>query len=109
MKHTTIAAIAAALGRADSYRLSLSTLRVLVEIAAGGCDSLTMTSVARRLETNSANITGLADRLEDLGYIVREPSSADRRVIWLRITPRGQDLLADLLSTTSTTSATAAA
>jgi DNA-binding MarR family transcriptional regulator len=92
------AALADTLSRADGYRLSMPTLRILLEIHAAGADCLTMTSVARRLKTESANVTGLADRLESLGLIAREPSPADRRVIWLRITPRGLDCLTDILT-----------
>ena len=39
-------------------------------------------------------ITGLIDRLEGMGLVTRERSTEDRRVVFVAITPKGLDLLA---------------
>ena len=54
-----------------------------------------MRSLARHLACDASNVTGLADRLEELGMVERTPGD-DRRVKLLRLTPRGVKLRADL-------------
>jgi DNA-binding MarR family transcriptional regulator len=41
-----------------------------------------------------ANMTGLAKRLEQKGFIVRQPDPKDERVTLLKITPKGKQTLA---------------
>jgi DNA-binding MarR family transcriptional regulator len=55
-----------------------------------------MRALARHLDCDASNVTGLADRLEELGVVERVPGT-DRRVKLLRLTPRGARLRADLV------------
>ena len=50
---------------------------------------LPMHDLARRLEADASNVTGLADRLERLGLVERRADPADRRVRVLALTPLG--------------------
>lgn len=54
-----------------------------------------MRALADHLACDASSVTGLADRLEELGVLERA-SGQDRRVKLLRLTPRGTALRADL-------------
>jgi DNA-binding MarR family transcriptional regulator len=43
-----------------------------------------------------AGITGLIDRLEESGFVVRQRCKEDRRVIYVALTEKGQTTLAAL-------------
>jgi MarR family transcriptional regulator, organic hydroperoxide resistance regulator len=55
-------------------------------------EPMPMGELARRLDCDNSNITGLVDRLESRGLIERAPSAEDRRVKLLVLTERGQEL-----------------
>lgn len=55
-----------------------------------------MRGLADHLTCDASNITGLADRLEELGVVERIPGE-DRRVKLLRLTRRGIALRADVV------------
>ena len=42
-------------------------------------------------------VTGLVDRLEESGYLTREPDAEDRRVFRARLTPKGQKFLEEVM------------
>src|SRR5947209_6161574 len=66
----------------------LSILRFLLLAA----DSrLTIGDIAGRLTTSSANVTKLVNRMERAGFVERNVDQADRRVIWVQLTPIGRD------------------
>ena len=52
--------------------------------------------MADRLIAAVPAITGLIDRLEAIGLVTRERSTADRRVVYVAITAGGLELLARL-------------
>lgn len=58
---------------------------------------LPMRKLAQTLSCDASNVTGLVDRLEERGLVARRPSSEDRRVKELRLTPAGERLRASLL------------
>jgi DNA-binding MarR family transcriptional regulator len=58
-----------------------------------GSDPLSMGEIAERMQHTTAAATGLIDRLENLGYVLRQPSSQDRRKILVAITPKGTELV----------------
>ena len=62
---------------------------------------VTIGDLARQLFVKHNSAVGLADRLEQEGLIGREPSSADRRKVELRLTGRGRRVLAKLAATHS--------
>lgn len=93
----TAAQLRAVLAASRDYTLGTSTLAVLAYLHEHGRGSLA--TLARTTRISTAAITGLADRLVTLGYAERRPSIADRRVIWLDITPSGTATLEDILTT----------
>jgi len=52
-------------------------------------DGRTMTEISQALSTDNSAVTGLADRLEKLGLIVRRMALNDRRAYLIHITPDG--------------------
>lgn len=53
-------------------------------------DGQTMTELSQALSTDNSAVTGLVDRLEKLGLIVRNTSPNDRRAYVVHITPDGR-------------------
>lgn len=59
-------------------------------------DGLPSLEIASQMIACVPDITRLLDRLEKASYVKRERSTADRRVVNVRITPAGKKLLAKL-------------
>lgn len=57
---------------------------------------LSLGELADKLLVTGGNITYVMDRLEEQGYVERERSSTDRRVILAKLTPEGADLMAQV-------------
>jgi DNA-binding MarR family transcriptional regulator len=57
-------------------------------------EGLRLGELSRRTMVTNGNVTGLTDRLESEGLVVRETLEGDRRVTLARLTPRGRELFA---------------
>jgi len=57
-------------------------------------EGLRLSDLSRRTMVTNGNITGLADRLEADGLIVREMLNGDRRVTVAKLTRRGREIFA---------------
>jgi DNA-binding MarR family transcriptional regulator len=66
-----------------------------------------MRALADHLVCDASNVTGLADRLEELGVLERVPGR-DRRVKLLQLTPRGTALRAEVAERVASGSTVAA-
>ena len=55
---------------------------------------LPLGDLSRKMYLHPSTVTGVVDRLEDKGYVVRDRDSVDRRVVRVKLTPAGQDLAA---------------
>ncbi|MFV3077759.1 MarR family winged helix-turn-helix transcriptional regulator [Niveispirillum fermenti] len=73
--------------------LTPSQLLLLQEVARRG--EATPSALAAAVQFSQATVTNLVDRLESLGLAARRRGSQDRRQVWVAITPRGRDVLAD--------------
>ena len=62
-----------------------------------GRDWATVGEAAERLQIQHNSAVGLADRCERLGLIKREDHPSDRRIIVLRLTPKGDQMLGGLV------------
>lgn len=69
-----------------------SQLHTLLWLGKDG--PLTMGEIARRLGVTEKTVTGIVDRLERDGWVRRERAAADRRVIHVRLTARGERMSA---------------
>ena len=61
-------------------------------------DGLTMSELSRMLLVSNGNATAVVDRLEADGLAKRRPSEADRRTIYVDLTPEGQAFFSRLAS-----------
>jgi DNA-binding MarR family transcriptional regulator len=52
---------------------------------------MTMTELSRSLMVSNGNITGIVERLVAAGLVVRLAHAADRRAIFVRLTPKGAE------------------
>jgi DNA-binding MarR family transcriptional regulator len=59
-------------------------------------DGMPMRELAGRISCDPSQVTGIADRLEDLGLVERRPNPQDRRVKLLVVTDRGERMARDL-------------
>ncbi len=76
---------------ADRHSLTPAHARLLCVLAAGPRG---MTELAGILGVEKAALTGLADRAEQRGLLVREPVAGDRRAVCLSLTPAGRSAAA---------------
>src|SRR3954468_18954711 len=77
---------------AAELQLSPAQCHVLHLIEPGR--PIPMGQLAETLACDASNVTGLVDRLESRGLVRRRPSSGDRRVKVLVLTPTGERLRA---------------
>jgi DNA-binding MarR family transcriptional regulator len=98
-----------------TQRANLPTLAAELDLSPAQCHVLhliepgrpiPMGQLAETLACDASNVTGLVDRLESRGLVRRRPSSADRRVKVLELTPTGSRLRALLLDRMTATPAT---
>ncbi|MDX1593873.1 MAG: MarR family transcriptional regulator [Gammaproteobacteria bacterium] len=73
----------------DTFRVTLPQFDVLAELDAAGAPQ-TMSALSRRLMVSNGNVTGVIDRLERVGLVQRTPSTEDRRVHYIALTPHGR-------------------
>lgn len=94
----------AELGRLRSIRDPLSAVGI-PELTSLQCHAvawlgrdgaLSMGTLAQRIGSPVPAATGVIDRLEKLGYVVRDRAVDDRRVVQVALTETGQALSADL-------------
>ena len=57
---------------------------------------LTMSDIAKKMGHSTAAATGLVDRLEKLGYVDRGHAAEDRRKIMVRLTRKGNEMVAKM-------------
>jgi DNA-binding MarR family transcriptional regulator len=57
------------------------------------CPDISLGEVAERMYLHISTCSGIVDRLEQKGYIVRRRSSKDRRAVCLRITAKGRQAM----------------
>lgn len=73
--------------------------QALLTVRAADSGKATVGYVAERLILKPHSASGLIDRLELLGLLVRRPSPDDRRQAQLELTPAAQSVLARLSAT----------
>jgi DNA-binding MarR family transcriptional regulator len=87
--HHTLHALSAAL---SALNLSAAEINALANLGEGG--TLSVRQLSERAGTRASTLTGLLDRLENRGYLVREVDPADRRSFRLPLTDQGREVAA---------------
>ena len=70
-------------------------LLLLIKGAPDLSERSTVTELAERLHLAQSSVTELVDRAEQAGLVRREPSPADGRVAYLRLTAEGEERFAE--------------
>lgn len=78
-----------------SYKISEQQYNIL-RILRGAKKAITVNSVKERMVQKSPNSTRLMDKLCDKDLIERSRSENDRRVVYVKITPKGLRLLDEI-------------
>jgi len=76
--------------------LTPAQYNVLRILRGGRRQPVSCSAVAGQMITRDSDITRLVDRLEKQGLAMRVRECPDRRVVYVRITEKGLDLLKDL-------------
>ncbi len=71
-------------------------LRILRGAKGQGADGRACHEIGEHLVAQVPDVTRLVDRAESAGLVERVRCTRDRRVVYVRITPRGLELLASL-------------
>jgi MarR family transcriptional regulator, organic hydroperoxide resistance regulator len=85
--HHTLHALSAAL---SDLSLSAAEINALANLGEAG--TLSVRQLSERTGTRASTLTGLLDRLESRGYLVRELDPADRRSFRLPLTDLGREV-----------------
>lgn len=80
----------------EAAGISLAQYNVLRILRGAGPDGLPTLAIRERMVEEAAGITRLIDKLEAAGYVSRERSTPDRRLVLCRITDSGLALLSEL-------------
>ncbi len=73
------------------YDLTGATYNILRVLERAGGEGRSCGDIAQQLIAEVPDMTRLLDRLERLGYVVRERSRVDRRMVKVSVTERGLD------------------
>ena len=77
------------------FGISTQQFNVL-RILRGAQNWVNMNDIKQLMIDKTPNTTRLSDKLLDKGYVERRRCDHDRRVVFLKITDRGLDLLSDI-------------
>ena len=91
--HHTLHALSTALA---DLNLSAAETNALANLGAGG--TLSVRQLSELTGTRASTLTGLLDRLENRGYLVREVDPSDRRSFRLPLTDLGREAAARALA-----------
>lgn len=75
------------------YDLTTATYAILSILERGDTQGLSCGDIAGQLIAEVPDMTRLLDRLERLEYVTRERSAHDRRMVRVRLTERGREVM----------------
>ena len=94
--HNTSRAWRQALDRRLKYLGVSQASWLTIAVAAKAATPLSQSELADRLAVEGATMVAMVDRLVKAGMVVREPSTTDRRVKRILLTPAGSVLYANV-------------
>lgn len=74
-----------------------SLMMLLVNKGTGEFLKCSPAELADKSGVSRATVTGVVDTLERAGLVMREPDLNDRRMVMIRLTPKGQDVIMKML------------
>ncbi|MDJ0858451.1 MAG: MarR family transcriptional regulator [Dinoroseobacter sp.] len=86
-------------GFADRYQsqfgISIAEWRVVAHLNQAG--AVSVREIHKRADMDKSKVSRAASRLEAAGYITKRPSQNDGRLVELTLTPKGQEMMAQLV------------
>ncbi len=83
----------------DRYRtefgLTIPEWRVLAHLAGG--DAVSVREIHARVDMDKSKVSRAAARLQEAGLIEKRDHAEDRRLLDMRLTPQGQELMARIV------------
>jgi DNA-binding MarR family transcriptional regulator len=79
-----------------AYGITQPQFNVLKILEVEDAYGIPIQKIAKRMTTKSSDVTRLVDRLERTGMVERFRSEKDRRVIFVRLTEAGKDMVESL-------------
>ncbi|MDQ6418547.1 MarR family transcriptional regulator [Paenibacillus sp. LHD-117] len=83
--------------RNNIHGLNMTHGRMLIIISESG--EIRSSELAEKLSITNGGVTGLADRLIELGFVKRERSEQDRRAVRLMLTDEGKAIIGEMMKT----------
>jgi DNA-binding MarR family transcriptional regulator len=77
--------------RADLTGPQLAVVKLLEQIG-----DLSLSELSERIRAQNSTVTGIIDRMEREGLVTRERSREDRRVVYIKLTPKGRKLAEEI-------------
>ncbi len=74
--------------------VSMAQVHIMYTVQRHG--EMTMSQLADVLNVSDSNATGLVDRMEERGFVVRDRVPEDRRVVVVKVTDAGERLLGEV-------------
>ncbi len=74
--------------------VSMAQLHIMYTVQRSG--ELNMSHLAEVMNVSLSNATGLIDRLEERGFVERSRVPTDRRIVLVRVTPAGEQMLGEV-------------
>ena len=78
--------------------LGLTPTQLLVLEALYEEEDLSSGEIGKRLVLDSATLSGVLERMAESGWISKEPSARDRRILKIRPTPKAREMEQSLLA-----------
>jgi len=75
-------------------QLSMPQIQLLMFVRNG--DPCIISDIAGHFDVTLGAVTGLVDKLESMGLVIRQRSGADRRVVEILLTGKGEKVLEDI-------------
>jgi DNA-binding MarR family transcriptional regulator len=77
--------------RADLTGPQLTVVKLLEQVG-----DLSLSELSDKIRAQNSTVTGIIDRMEREGLVTRERSKEDRRVVHIRLTPKGRALAGEI-------------
>src|SRR5690242_4901382 len=77
--------------RADLTGPQLTVVKILEQIG-----DMSLSELSERIRAQNSTVTGIIDRMERENLVTRERSKEDRRVVFIRLTPKGRKLAEEI-------------
>lgn len=74
-------------------KLGIGTIDINAMAFVGEVDGMTPKALGNILNITTGSVTAMVDRLESKGFMVRKPNPADRRSLFLHLSPAGTEAM----------------